>query len=26
MTGAGFLHFPSPYNNFVNHSKTKYLM
>ena len=24
--GAGFLHFPSPYNNYMNHSKTKYLM
>jgi len=26
ITGAGFLHFPSPYNNYMNHSRTKYLM
>ena len=26
VTGAGFLHFPSPYNNYMHHTKTKYLM
>jgi hypothetical protein len=26
ITGAGFLHFPSPYNNYMHHTKTKYLM
>jgi hypothetical protein len=24
--GAGFLHFPSPYNNYMHQTKTKYLM
>jgi len=26
VVGAGFLHFPSPYNNYMHHTKTKYLM
>jgi hypothetical protein len=26
ITGAGFLHFPSPYNNYMHHTRTKYLM